>query len=61
MQVLPYPEEVLKAARKVADDVLAELAKKDALSGRIVESWLAARDHLDPWSDAALQPFFAAR
>ncbi len=61
VQVLPYPEDVLKAARKVADEVLADLAQKDALSGKIVKSWLAARDNLDPWSDVSLQSFLAAR
>ncbi len=61
VQVLPYPQDVIAAARKAADEVLADLAAKDALSGRIVKSWLAARDHLAPWNDVSLRAFFAAR
>ena len=61
VRVLPYPRDVLAAARKVADEVLAELAAKDALSGRIVASWLAARERLDPWAEVSLQSFLSAR
>ena len=61
VQVLPYPADVLRAARKVADEVLADLAARDAMSAKIVHSWLAARDHLAAWSDVSLQSFLAAR
>ena len=61
VQVLPYPQAVLKAARKEADAVLADLAAKDETSGRIVKSWLAARDHLKEWNSVSLQSFLAAR
>ncbi len=61
VQVLAYPADVVAAARKAADEVLAELAAKDALSGKVVKSWLAARDHLAPWNEVALRAFFDAR
>ncbi len=61
VRVMAYPADVLAAARKIADDVLADLAAKDALSGKIVTSWLAARDHLAPWNDVALRAFLNAR
>ncbi len=61
VHVMAYPADVLAAARKIADEVLADLAAKDALSGKIVTSWLAARDHLAPWNDVALRAFLNAR
>lgn len=61
VRVLPYPKDVLRAARKVADEVLAELAARDAMSARIVHSWLVARGHLAAWSDISLRSFLAAR
>ncbi len=61
VNVLPWPADVVSAARKAADEVLAELAGKDAMSGKVVRSWLAARDHLAPWNDVALRAFFDAR
>ncbi|WP_038033925.1 TRAP transporter substrate-binding protein [Thermopetrobacter sp. TC1] len=61
VRVMAYPADVLAAARKIADEVLADLAAKDALSGKIVTSWLAARDHLAPWNDVALRAFLNAR
>ena len=61
VRVTAYPADVLAAARKIADEVLADLAAKDALSGKIVTSWLAARDHLAPWNDVALRAFLNAR
>ena len=61
VQVRPYPADVLKRARAAAAEVLADLAKKDPMSGKIVVSWLAARDHLGQWSDISLRAFFAAR
>ncbi len=61
VRVTAYPADVLAAARKAADEVLAELTAKDAMSGKIVKSWLAAREHLAPWNDVALRAFLDAR
>ncbi len=61
VQVTAYPADVLAAARKAADEVLADLAAKDPLSGKIAQSWLAAREHLAPWNDVALRAFLDAR
>ncbi len=61
VHVTAYPADVLAAARKAADEVLAELAAKDEMSGKIVKSWLAAREHLSPWNDVALRAFLDAR
>ena len=61
VQVLPYPHALLAQARQVADEVLANLAAKDSMSRRIVESWQAARSHLAQWSDISQRAFLAAR
>ena len=61
VKVLPWPRDVVRAARKAADEVLVDLAGKDALSARIVKSWLKTRDHLAPWNDISLRAFFDAR
>ncbi|HHN66563.1 MAG TPA: TRAP transporter substrate-binding protein [Thermopetrobacter sp.] len=61
VKVLPYPADVLKTARAATAGVLADLAKKDPMSEKIVASWLAARAHLGQWSDISLRAFFAAR
>lgn len=59
--VKPYPNEVLDALRTTAAAVLLEFGEKDALSKRIYESHLAARERLAPWSDVAMRRFMAAR
>ncbi len=61
VHILPYPRDVLAMARKVADEVMAELAAHDAISRRIVESMLAARQHLSDWSDMSTRAFLQAR
>ncbi len=61
VQVLPWPEEVIDKARGLTEEVLDELAARDALSGRIVKSWRAARDAQAPFSAVALGAFFDAR
>ncbi|GAB4523483.1 MAG: TRAP transporter substrate-binding protein DctP [Roseibium sp.] len=59
--VRPYPEQVLDSLRQTAATVLAEFSEKDALSGRIHESFQATRSRLAPWSDVAMRRFLAAR
>ena len=49
-----FPEPVLAAARSAAEDVLAELAGRDAMADRIHRSFLAARGQLDDWTRITL-------
>ncbi|MBV9138866.1 MAG: TRAP transporter substrate-binding protein [Hyphomicrobiales bacterium] len=50
VRVSLFPADVLTAARAAARDVISETAAKDALSGRIVESYRAALDHGRYWA-----------
>ncbi|MBG6203385.1 TRAP-type mannitol/chloroaromatic compound transport system substrate-binding protein [Labrenzia sp. EL_13] len=59
--IKPYPDEVLQALRTTSVAVLLEFAEKDALSKRIYESNVAARQRLAPWSDVAMRRFMSAR
>jgi TRAP-type mannitol/chloroaromatic compound transport system substrate-binding protein len=49
-RVLLFPDSVMKAAREAADSVLAELAAKDELTGRIASSYRAAIDTGRIWN-----------
>ncbi|TBW38657.1 TRAP transporter substrate-binding protein [Siculibacillus lacustris] len=61
VRVLGLPGDVLVRARGVADEILSEVAARDALSGRIVASWRAARTRTAAWAQASLAPFLPAR
>jgi TRAP-type mannitol/chloroaromatic compound transport system substrate-binding protein len=56
-----FPDEVLRAMSRVADDILRELAGADVLTRRVVESFTAARARLAGWSDIADRAFMNAR
>jgi len=56
-----FPQAVLDAARASAEDLLTELAAKDGLSQRVVESWRAARTKSQGWAGANIARFLAAR
>ena len=49
-----FPEPVLAAARVAAEEVLTELAGRDAMAGRIRGSFLTARDQLSDWTRITL-------
>jgi TRAP-type mannitol/chloroaromatic compound transport system substrate-binding protein len=56
-----YPDEVLDAARDTADSVMKDLAARDAITARIVESYRSAAQMLDPWSTVSVQSFLSVR
>lgn len=55
------PEAIVREAHRHGEDLLGELAAKDALSGKIVASWRAARERSRLWTAVNWAPFFAAR
>ncbi len=61
VQVRPWPAEVLAAARRASREVYAELAARDAETRAVVESFLAARDHLNAWAGTSRHAFLGAR
>lgn len=56
-----YPQDMLDAAREASREVMADLAARDALSQEIVESYSAARELLQPWSEISTGAVLAAR
>lgn len=59
--VASMPEAVLSAARGHGEAIVDDLTAKDALAGRIVASYRAARARSQRWTRANWAPFFAAR
>jgi TRAP-type mannitol/chloroaromatic compound transport system substrate-binding protein len=55
------PADLLARARVEAEGLYAEIAARDALSGRIVESYRRARTRTAAWSQANLAHFLPAR
>lgn len=60
-QLRPWPVEILKAARKAADELMAEFAAGSAIERRIHESYLAAQRRTARWSRVSARAFLEAR
>lgn len=56
-----YPEEVIAAARAATTDVLDDLAGRNAISRKIVDSYRSAASHLDRWSSVSVRSFLDVR
>lgn len=61
VEIRLYPEAVMAELRTTAKTVLEEFATKDPLSGKIYESFSAARARLGPWSSVSSRQFLSAR
>ncbi len=61
VQVRPYPDDVLRELRRLADEVLAETAKTDALFRRTLESVQAFRRTMTPYMDIAERAMLNSR
>jgi TRAP-type mannitol/chloroaromatic compound transport system substrate-binding protein len=59
--ILPWPADVLAAARDATVLVLDRLAAQGGITGEIVTSFRVARSHLARWSTVGQQAFLAAR
>lgn len=55
------PEAIVRAARGHGEDLLSELAARDATAGRIVASYRTARARARSWTAVNWSPFFGAR
>jgi len=58
--LLPFPPDVMAAARAAAADVLAEAAAADEMTARILESYLPAKAQAEDWLDVTLAALQAA-
>ncbi|GIL02819.1 MAG: C4-dicarboxylate ABC transporter [Alphaproteobacteria bacterium] len=61
VEVRAFPDDFMAAAREQTDAVMAELAARDALTGRIVASYRGAAKHQAAWSAQSVRAFLAVR
>ncbi len=61
VELRQMPADVLARARAVAEEILAEIAASDPLSGRVIASYRQARARTGAWSAANLAHFLPAR
>ena len=60
-QILKFPDDVLQKLRKISDEVVAEVAAKDAISKKVYLSFKAFRDKVVPWHETSEQAYLNAR
>ena len=61
VQLKSFPADVVTAARKVAADVLAELAARSEAARKVHDSYAAFRDRTAPWSRVSIKAVLEAR
>jgi TRAP-type mannitol/chloroaromatic compound transport system substrate-binding protein len=61
VQLRSFPADVVSAARKVAADVLAELASRSEAARKVHDSYAAFRDRTAPWSRVSIKAVLEAR
>jgi len=57
----PLPDDVLKHLKRLSDEVVAEVAAKDALSQRVYDSFQAFRQQVAAWEDISERAYLNAR
>ena len=60
-QVYQFPDDVMSAAKKAADEVLDDLAQHDEITNRITRSFRETKDTQIEWSRVSSLPFLRAR
>jgi len=61
VKLAAFPEDLIDAARKQANDVLGELAGKSAITGKVHASYAAFRERTAPWSRVSIESVLRAR
>jgi TRAP-type mannitol/chloroaromatic compound transport system substrate-binding protein len=61
VKLAAFPADLIAAARKQADDVLGELARRSAITGKIHTSYAAFRARTAPWSHVSIEAVLRAR
>jgi TRAP-type mannitol/chloroaromatic compound transport system substrate-binding protein len=56
-----FPGEVVAAARKVAADVLGEVAARNEMARKVHDSYVAFRERTGPWSRVSIRAVLEAR
>ena len=57
----PLPDDVLQHLKRLSDEVVAEVAAKDALSQRVFDSFQAFRQQVIAWGDISERAYLNAR
>ncbi len=61
VKVLPLPDDVLKTLKQLSDQVVVELANKDAVSKKIYDSVSQFRKQVTKWASVSEHAFLKAR
>ncbi len=61
VQLRRFPDEVLKTLRKLSDEVVAEVAARDAMSKKVYESFIKFRKQVSAWHDISERAYLNAR
>ncbi len=61
VELRKFPDEVLKRLKEVSDEVIAEVAAKDELTGRVYESFKSFREQAIAWHDVSELAYYNAR
>ncbi len=61
VRLTAFPADLVAGARKQADDVLGELAERNAITAKIHGSYTAFRTRTAPWSRVSIEAVLAAR
>jgi TRAP-type mannitol/chloroaromatic compound transport system substrate-binding protein len=61
VKLAAFPEDLIAAARMQANDVLAELAGRSTITGKVHASYAAFRERTAPWSRVSIEAVLRAR
>lgn len=61
VQILPYPQDVLKKLNELSEQVVKEESEKDEMSKKVYASYKAYRDQVMKWHEISERAFLNAR
>jgi TRAP-type mannitol/chloroaromatic compound transport system substrate-binding protein len=61
VKLTAFPDDLVTAARNQSNDVLGEIAARDALSAKVHTSYLDFRGRTAPWSHVSIEAVLRAR
>ena len=61
VKLTPFPDDLIAAARKQANDVVGELAGRNAITAKVHASYAAFRERTAPWSRISIESVLRAR
>ncbi|MGN6757515.1 MAG: ABC transporter substrate-binding protein, partial [Thermomicrobiales bacterium] len=61
VKLTAFPDDLVAAARNQSNDVLGEIASRDAVSAKVHQSYLDFRARTAPWSRVSIEAVLRAR